>query len=277
MLSRAQRQAFETDGYLVLPGFLAGEACAALLDRALALAERAAASAPPTVFSPALQRANRDSHFLASAGAIAAFFDEGGQAAGAAGVNKLGHALHDLDPLFERASYDPRLGAMARDLGQADPRPLQSTVIFKHARTGGEVIPHQDSMYLFTEPPSCLGFWFALEDATIENGCLMVLAGGHGAPPAARYRRQADGSVGMDRGLEGWLAGAPFRPLEAARGTLVVLHGCLPHRSGPNRSQRSRGAYTLHVIDGACPYADDNWLQRPPAMPLRPLPDGPAP
>jgi phytanoyl-CoA hydroxylase len=57
-------------------------------------------------------------------------------------------------------------------------------------------------------------------------------------------------------------------PLEVAKGTLVVLHGRLPHGSAPNRSARSRHAYTLHVIGGNCAYLPDNWLQRP-DMPLR--------
>jgi phytanoyl-CoA hydroxylase len=57
--------------------------------------------------------------------------------------------------------------------------------------------------------------------------------------------------------------------LEAKRGTLVALHGLLPHYSGANRSVRSRHAYTLHVIDGACRYPADNWLRRGPEMPLR--------
>ena len=35
----------------------------------------------------------------------------------------------------------------------------------------------------------------------------------------------------------------------AAAGTMIVLHGSLPHRSGPNRSEKSRHAYTLHVIE----------------------------
>ena len=51
-------------------------------------------------------------------------------------------------------------------------------------------------------------------------------------------------------------------PLPASKGTLVVLHGQLPHRSGPNLSDRSRHAYTLHLIDGKCRYSPDNWLQR---------------
>jgi phytanoyl-CoA hydroxylase len=57
-------------------------------------------------------------------------------------------------------------------------------------------------------------------------------------------------------------------PLEAPRGTLVVLDGLLPHRSGPNRSDLPRHAYTLHAIDPRASYPADNWLQRP-DLPLR--------
>ncbi len=57
-------------------------------------------------------------------------------------------------------------------------------------------------------------------------------------------------------------------PLEVPKGTLVVLHGLLPHGGAPNRSAHSRHAYTLHIIDGRCAYPD-NWLRRGPDMPLR--------
>jgi phytanoyl-CoA hydroxylase len=57
-------------------------------------------------------------------------------------------------------------------------------------------------------------------------------------------------------------------PLEAKRGTLILLDGALPHLSGPNRSEHPRHAYTLHAIDGVARYLDDNWLRRE-RVPLR--------
>jgi phytanoyl-CoA hydroxylase len=60
----------------------------------------------------------------------------------------------------------------------------------------------------------------------------------------------------------------PLVALEAPRGSLVVLHGLLPHASSANRSARPRHAYSLHLIDGTAAYPPDNWLQRP-RMPLR--------
>ena len=57
-------------------------------------------------------------------------------------------------------------------------------------------------------------------------------------------------------------------PLEVKKGSLVLLHGRLPHYSCENTSNKSRHAYTLHVIDGNCKYSSNNWLQRS-SMPLK--------
>ena len=65
--------------------------------------------------------------------------------------------------------------------------------------------------------------------------------------------------------------GTDLVPLEVSAGTLVVLHGQLPHWSGVNRSGVSRHAYSLHCVAGDTEYPDWNWLQRPTDMPLRPL------
>jgi ectoine hydroxylase-related dioxygenase (phytanoyl-CoA dioxygenase family) len=52
-------------------------------------------------------------------------------------------------------------------------------LIFKQARAGGKVAPHVDSTFLHTTPLSAVGFWFALEDVTQENGCLYYIPGSH--------------------------------------------------------------------------------------------------
>ena len=58
-------------------------------------------------------------------------------------------------------------------------------------------------------------------------------------------------------------------PLEVTAGTMVVLHGLLPHMSYANRSSLTRHAYTMHLIEGNADYPECNWLQRSPEMPLR--------
>ena len=58
-------------------------------------------------------------------------------------------------------------------------------------------------------------------------------------------------------------------PLEVTAGTMVILHGLLPHMSYANRSSLTRHAYTLHLIEANADYPECNWLQRSPEMPLR--------
>ncbi len=51
--------------------------------------------------------------------------------------------------------------------------PLTPThVCAQQPKIGGEVVPHQDSSFIYTEPMSCVGLWWALEEATKDNGCL---------------------------------------------------------------------------------------------------------
>ena len=55
-------------------------------------------------------------------------------------------------------------------------------IYLKQPNIGGEVVCHQDSTFLYTEPESAVGFWVALEDASKDNGCFWVAPGGHKGP-----------------------------------------------------------------------------------------------
>jgi phytanoyl-CoA hydroxylase len=280
MTSQSWRASFERDGYLVLPGFVPRAECGALRAR---MAELVAAFDPGevrTIFSTTRHSHAQDRYFLGSGDRIRFFFEEEAfddqgrlRQSKERSINKVGHALHDLDPAFERFSRQPALARLVAELGIVEPLLLQSMYIFKQPRIGGEVGCHQDATFLMTEPPSVLGLWFALEDATIANGCLYAAPGGHKGPLRSRFVRHGIGGP-HDRTEMVTLDPTPLPveglvPLEVPKGTLVVLHGFLPHGSAPNRSAHSRHAYTLHVIDGRCPYRQDNWLQRAPDMPLR--------
>lgn len=271
----------DDQGWAVVPGFATPGVVAAVRARALALVDAAAPRGGPTaVFSSRERALTSDAALFDSADGVRCFFEA--EALDADGrldrppreaVNKIGHALHDLDPVFERFFRDERLAAIAAALGLAQPRLWQSQVIFKPPGIGGEVRWHQDASFFFTTPQTVLTFWFALEDATRANGCLWVQPGGHRGPLRERFVRE-DGPGGprlVRRPLDPtpWPAEADGLPLEVAAGTLVVFHGLLPHGSAANRSPRSRMACTLHVTDGTAAYAADNWLQRGPALPVR--------
>lgn len=268
-LTRAMQEAWRRDGALVLEGFATERQCRELRARmdALIEASQPGADARLSIFTTR-DEDQRDAAFLASAGEVAFFFEE--EAVDDQGrlrcptreaLNKVGHALHDRDPVFSRFSRRPELAEVARGVGFHTPRLVQSMYIFKNPRRGGEVGWHQDGAFLRTEPLSVVGFWFALDDATTENGCLQVLPGLHREPLRSRFWRDGE-RVDLEV-----LDPTPWPEeravaLEAPRGTLIVLHGALPHASAANRSGRSRAAYTLHVVDGAARYCEDNWLRR---------------
>ena len=155
-------------------------------------------------------------------------------------------------------SYTPELAGVAADIGLADALALQSMYIFKQPQIGGEVGCHQDSTFLYTEPMTVTGFWFAIEDATLENGCLWAKPGGHrttsaqGVQAGGRHRRRRHGVRGARPAP--LPSPAELVPLEVPAGTMVVLNGLLPHWSDVNRSAKSRHAYSLHCISAAAEY-----------------------
>ncbi|HEX8685335.1 MAG TPA: phytanoyl-CoA dioxygenase family protein, partial [Pyrinomonadaceae bacterium] len=163
----------------------------------------------------------------------------------------------------------PALASLAASLGYRRPLLLQSMYIFKQPLIGGEVGCHQDAAFLYTEPPSVTGLWFALEDATRENGCLWALAGGHRLGLRSRFVRAQAGGTRFEHYDESPWPDEGLVPLEVRKGALVVLHGLLPHLSRTNRSPRSRHAYTLHLMEAGARYPEENWLRRAPSMPLR--------
>ena len=163
----------------------------------------------------------------------------------------------------------PKLKQLAADLDIERPLLVQGMYIFKQPRIGGEVTCHQDATFIYTEPITVAGLWFALEDATIENGCLWAIPAGHKSGLKSRWVRAPEGGMRFEVFDSSPWPEEKLVPLEVSKGTLIALHGLLPHRSLDNRSPKSRHACTLHVISGNSDYPKDNWLQRSGELPFR--------
>jgi len=266
--SNEMKNSWDDNGFLVIENFYTNEECDKLTDRANFLVKNFDPENVKSIFDTKNQENVDDTYFLESGDKIRFFFED--KAFDKSGklvnkkelvINKIGHALHDLDDEFYNFSHREDLDLISKAIGIESPLLMQSMYIFKQPNIGGEVICHQDSTFLYTKPDTVIGFWVALEDATIENGCLWVASGSHKGPLRKLFTRENDKMkmIILDE--------TPFEktdtPIEIVKGGLILLHGRLPHYSCENTSSKSRHAYTLHIIDGKKQYPKENWLQRP--------------
>ncbi len=225
-----------------------------------------------SVFSTEKQTRTSDEYFLESGDKIRCFFEESLSPESEKQINKIGHALHDLDPIFKEFSYQEKLLSLSKDLRLKQAGIIQSQYIFKSPQVGGKVSAHTDSTFIYTDPQTCTGIWIALEDADIGNACLWVLPKSHKNPIKERFVRNAtnDGTIFTDLNKDqpDWDL-EKLTPIEAKQGDAIILHGSVVHLSYLNKSDRSRNAYVLHLIDTTANYPDDNWLQRSKENPLK--------
>lgn len=281
-LSPEELNTFDSEGVLCLPGFFSPKQVSDMLARSHQLLSRLDLSTHPrTQFKTGENDHIGDQYFFDSADKVSYFFDtdafdDKGQLrfVKEKAVNKIGHGLHLHDELFHRMTFSADIQNVARSLKMNDPRVLQSMLILKNPALNGDArdnaVPlHTDGTFLYTKPQSAIGFWIALEDCTVENGCLSYNPGSHklfpltkrfvkihGGKDGCNFIDLPHGPVPEDRAED-------YRQIECKAGSLILIHNSVLHKSEKNKLALSRYAYAFHVIDGVTEYDELNWLQIP--------------
>ena len=165
------------------------------------------------------------------------------------------HQPHFVSPIIEQYVKHPKICGILSQITAAhlpywdgSVKCMQSMLFVKPPNFQGQAW-HQDEFFIPTRDRSLIGAWTAMDDATIENGCLWVLPGSHrpGYLYPQRYHENPDEldfaweSYGFDDTGE--------VPVEVTTGTLVFFNGYLLHRSQKNRGEAYRRVLVNHYCN----------------------------
>lgn len=159
------------------------------------------------------------------------------------------HFPHKISNLMHDALSHPAVVEVLTSVIGPDVKAMQSMLFIKAAGKPGQAW-HQDEDYIPTRDRSLCGAWIALDDATIENGCLWIIPGSH--KPGILWDQEWHGDRRFDCAYES--RGFPYEdedaiPVEVKAGSVVFFNGYTLHRSLPNRAKSGyRRALVNHYM-----------------------------
>jgi len=157
--------------------------------------------------------------------------------------------FQDEAAIFKKlyTSHPKVMGIVKSILGQAVEL-YQSMALVKPPEGGTEKPWHQDNAYFSVENmDKVLGIWIALDDATMSNGCMHLLVGGHRMGPL-RHHHTFDCEI-----VTGRIDPAAAQPIELKAGGILIFHGNLPHQTPENTSPDRRRALQYHYRSSSNP------------------------
>lgn len=146
------------------------------------------------------------------------------------------HFPHKCSPTMRKHLAHPVIVETLTGVIGPDVKCMQSMLFIKSAGKPGQAW-HQDEDYIPTRDRSLTGAWIALDDATIENGCLWVIPGSH--KPGVLWPQAQQDDPRFDCAEESYnfpYTDEDAEAVEVKQGDIVFFNGYLLHRSLPNRA-----------------------------------------
>jgi phytanoyl-CoA hydroxylase len=159
------------------------------------------------------------------------------------------HFPHKISPIILDIGRLPAVVDVLRDVIGPNVKMMQSMLFIKSEGKPGQAW-HQDEAHIPTRDRSLTAAWIALDDATVENGCLWVIPGSH--RPGILYPVQEQNDPRFDCTLEAYGFGYSEQdavPVELPAGAALIFDGYLLHRSLPNTGRHGmRRALVNHYM-----------------------------
>ncbi|MCL4216576.1 MAG: phytanoyl-CoA dioxygenase family protein [Candidatus Hydrogenedentes bacterium] len=158
------------------------------------------------------------------------------------------HQVHFISPVMLEFVKHPGMAEVLTKIIGPDVKCMQSMLFVKPPGFQGQAW-HQDEIYIPTRDRSLCGGWIAIDDATVENGCLWVLPGSHRSgylyPQRTHGENDEFDSAEVSHGFDD----SEEVPVEVTAGSVVFFNGYLLHRSKKNRGTGYRRALVNHYMN----------------------------
>ncbi len=147
----------------------------------------------------------------------------------------------DHEPRLHALAFHPQLQQIVQRLMNDAPVLFQDMALIKPPRIGREKPWHQDHAY-FDLPltTTIVGVWIALDEATTENGCMVVYPGSHRQGPVVHFQRR-DWQICDDHNRQQAVMAVPLKP-----GGCLFFHSLIHHGTPANNSSSRRRAVQFH-------------------------------
>ena len=234
-LTPQQKEQYEREGYLVLPGLIEPALVSKVRGRIEAIAQGAA---------PLPEGVDRMKEPVVAR-------DEVSVSSPAGGLRKLEGVPLARDPSVHKVAHHPGLVAVMKELLGMDLKLLRAAAMMKPPRIGSPKGLHQDAAYYPIEPMEHIAAWIALDPATENNGCMQVMPGAHKNGYQEHEKREYETDL-VIKGTTGEEEGLVQLPMEP--GDVLLTHCLTPHQSSANRSSDWRRALILACMSSKSRY-----------------------